>query len=231
MDKEPLCEINTDEVVALGASIQAALIAEDNAVEDMVMTDVSPFTLGINISKGFNGRYEGGYYMPIIHRNTTIPVSKEDVVYTIHPNQTTCDFEIYQGEHRKVENNIKLGDLSVTNIPKGPANQPINVRFSYDINGILEVEAFVEGTNKRFKTILTNHVQGLSKEEISEALKKLEQLKFYPRDDENNKYLLLFCEQLLAELNRFLREELEQLVDMYECSLNTNDKFIIYHNE
>lgn len=224
MQQEPLCQINPDEVVAIGASVQAALIEEDDAVEDMVMTDVSPFTLGIDITKDFNGRHEDGYYLPIIHRNTTIPVSKEDVVYTLHPNQDSCDFVIYQGEHRKVDQNIKLGKLTVNGIPKGPAGQAIHIRFSYDINGILEVEAFIPETNKKFKTVLTNHVKSLNKSEINDALKKLQQIKFYPRDKEENKRLLLFCEQLVGELNKYQREEFEVILDQFEFSMNASNK-------
>ena len=224
MKKEPLCEINPDEVVAIGASVQAALIDEDEAVDDMVMTDVSPFTLGIDIVKSFNGRHEDGYYLPIIHRNTTIPVSKEDVVYTLHANQSSCDFTVYQGEHRKVDKNIKLGKLTVTGIPKGPAGQAIHIRFSYDVNGILEVEAYIPETQKKFKTILTNHVKSLNKKEIDEALKKLQKIKFYPRDKEENRRLLLFCEQLVGELNKFQREEFEEVLDGFEYSMNTSNK-------
>ncbi|MFH1299768.1 MAG: molecular chaperone HscC, partial [Planctomycetota bacterium] len=84
---EPKCSFNPDEVVALGAAVQAALIEDDQAVEDMVMTDICPFTLGTEISKEFGSRRSDGYYLPIIHRNTTIPVSREEIVCTLHPNQ------------------------------------------------------------------------------------------------------------------------------------------------
>ena len=224
LKKDPLCEINPDEVVAIGASIQAALIKEDKAVDDIVMTDVCPFTLGIEIVKSFNGRHEDGYYLPIIHRNTTIPVSKEEIISTLHPNQNNCSIVVYQGEHRKVKQNIKLGELEVQAIPKGPAGQEINVRFSFDVNGILEVEALIPETKKKFKTVLTNHVKSLNKSEIDDALKKLQKIKFYPRDKEENKRLLLFCEQLVGELNKHQREEFEVILDQFEFAMNASNK-------
>ena len=98
---EPLCDFDPDQVVGMGAAVQAALIADDKAVDDMVMTDVCPFTLGIDVSKRFGTRRVDGYYMAVIHRNTTIPVSREETVFTMDANQTEMSFEIRQGEARK----------------------------------------------------------------------------------------------------------------------------------
>ena len=134
---------NPDEVVALGAAVQAALIQDDAAVNDMVMTDICPFTLGVEIVKEFGRREVKGYFLPIIHRNTTIPVSKEETVQTVYPNQRHVEVRIYQGESRKVEDNLLLGRLEVTGIPAGPSGQLVHLRFTYDLNGILEVEAYV----------------------------------------------------------------------------------------
>src|SRR6185436_7824391 len=83
--KEPLCKFNPDEVVALGAAVQAALIADDQAVDDLVMTDVCPFTLGVDTAKVFGPEFKSGYFTPIIHRNTTIPCSKEHAFSTLYP--------------------------------------------------------------------------------------------------------------------------------------------------
>lgn len=123
---------NPDEVVALGAAVQAALIEDDAAVDDMVMTDICPFTLGVEVAKDFGRREMTGFFLPIIHRNTTIPVSKEEIVQTIRPNQRQVEVRVYQGEARKVKDNLLLGTLEVTGIPPGPSGQPVHLRFTYE---------------------------------------------------------------------------------------------------
>lgn len=223
-DRSPLIKYNPDEVVALGAAVQTALIQDHKAVGDLVMTDVCPFTLGIDISKVFGKQIRDGYFLPIIHRNTTIPVTKEEIVATTHPNQREIAIKIYQGESRKVKGNLLLGELSVTGLPPGPAGTPVHVRFTYDLNGILDVEAFVPDTGKKFHTVLTQHVKDLAPHEIRLALKKMDELKFYPRDDLNNRQLVLFCERILGEINRYEREELEALLDQFEDSMYTRDR-------
>ena len=87
----------------------------------MVMTDVCPFTLGVGISKRFGRQVADGYYMPVLHRNTTIPVSREEAVYTMHANQDVVRVDVYQGEARRVEDNLHLGRLLVKGVPPGPA--------------------------------------------------------------------------------------------------------------
>src|SRR5262249_49504879 len=139
--KAPLCRLNPDEVVALGAGIQAGLIAREASLDDLVVTDVAPFSLGVAISKKFGLEHRDGYYLPIISRNTTIPVSRVQEIATVHANQTEVKIQIYQGEGRRTEDNLLLGEFTVSGIPRGPAGQSVSVRFTYDLNGVLEVEA------------------------------------------------------------------------------------------
>lgn len=215
----PLCEINPDEVVALGAAIQAALIEDNAAVEDIVMTDVCPFTLGVETVKKFGNRMSDGYYSPIIHRNTTIPVSREEQFQTVDANQTEVMLKIYQGESRRVKDNLKLGELRVTGIPPGPAGQNFYVRFTYDLNGILEVEAFVEGSGEKFTTVLTNNAQDMTEAEVKAAVKKMQGVKFYPRDDIENQKLVRFVERIVGELPPHFREEVEMALDRFEHAM------------
>ena len=134
--KAPLCGINPDEVVALGAGVLAGMIAREAKLDDLVVTDVAPFSLGINVSRTFGLEHREGYYLPVIERNTTIPVSRVKSVATLHPNQTQVSIQIFQGEARKVEENLRLGDFDVTGIPRGPAGQLVDIRFTYDLNGV-----------------------------------------------------------------------------------------------
>ncbi len=223
-EQEPQALFNPDEVVCLGAAVQAALIADNRAVDDMVMTDVCPFTLGVDSAKELGGQLRSGYFVPIIHRNTTIPVSKEEVFSTIRPNQEIVQLDVYQGENRKVENNLKIGDLQVTGVPPGPAGQEIYVRFTYDVNGILEVEAYMANTDKKFRTVVTQHAADLTDTELEEAVKNLQSLKYYPREDMANQNLLRFAERMVGEVSPFQREQFEAAIDMFEQALGSGDR-------
>jgi len=224
LKRKPLCQYDPDEVVCLGAAIQAALIADDKAVDDMVMTDVCPFTLGIETIKELGSQIKTGYFAPVIHRNTTIPVSKEQIFYTVQPNQPQVNLTVYQGEHRKVEKNLRLGELVVDGIPPGPAGQEIFVRFTYDINGILEVEAYVANSAKKFRAVLTQNAKDLTDSEIRDATKRLQELKYYPREDMSNQRLLRFSERIMGEVPSFHRDHLEEAIDSFEAAMNFSDR-------
>jgi len=222
--REPLCEHDPDQVVCLGAAIQAALIASDRAVDDMVMTDVCPYTLGVETVKELGTQIKDGYFTPVIHRNTTIPVSKEESFATVSPNQSQVTLKVYQGEHRKVEKNLKLGELTVDGIPPGPAGKEFFVRFTYDLNGILEVEAHVPGSEKKFRTVLTQHAGGLTEDEIAEATERLQKLKYYPREDMSNQRLLRLSERVVGEVTPFHRDQLEAAIDSFEAAMSSSDR-------
>lgn len=222
--KEPQALFNPDEVVCLGAAVQAALIADNRAVDDMVMTDVCPFTLGVDTAKELGGQIRSGYYTPIIHRNTTIPVSKEHVFSTISPNQTVVQVDVYQGENRKVEKNLKIGELQVNGVPPGPAGQEVYIRFTYDLNGILEVEAYAAGSEQKFRTVLTESAADMTDTELQQAIANLQGLKYYPREDMANQNLLRFAERMVGEVSPFQREEFDRAVDMFEQALGSGDR-------
>lgn len=222
--REPLCRFNPDEVVALGAAVQAALLADDAAVEDMVMTDVCPFTLGVEVGKELAMRHMDGYFMPIIHRNTTIPVSCERDVVTVSQNQQEMTIRVYQGEGRRVQDNLLLGQVKVTGIPNGPPGQHVSIRFTYDVNGILEVEAFLPPNGKKFTTVIKNNAQDLTEDEVEATLARMRELKFYPRDDVVNQRLLLFAEKAVGEVSQYDRESLEEALDMFEVSMASGDR-------
>ncbi|MCA9065373.1 MAG: molecular chaperone HscC [Planctomycetaceae bacterium] len=224
LNKQPLCQHNPDEVVALGAAVQAALIEDHAAVDDMVMTDVCPFTLGVETVRELGGRYVEGSRYPVGHRNTTIPVSREEVFQTVAPNQSEVLLKVFQGEARRVKDNVQLGELRVTGIPPGPAGQEVFVRFTYDLNGILEVEAMVGNGGTKQRCVIASHAAGLSEAEISEAVEKLQQLKFYPREDADSQRLLLFAERLVGEVSPAQRQQLEMAVHVYEEALHVADR-------
>jgi molecular chaperone HscC len=135
----PHCRLNPDEVVARGAAVQAGLFARNAQLEDLVVTDVSPFTLGVEVSKELGSEQREGYFLPIINRNTTIPVSRMERVSTVHGGQTNVCVRVFQGESRRVEDNLFLGEFNIDGIPRGPAGQQVDLRFTYDLNGVLEI--------------------------------------------------------------------------------------------
>lgn len=230
LGKSPQRRLNPDEVVALGAAVQAGLIAHEESVRDLVVTDVAPFTLGVEVSKKLGNQHRDGYFLAIIERNTTIPVSRVQRLSTLEANQTKIDVKVYQGEGRRVEDNLFLGEFEVKGIPRGPAGQEIDVRFTYDLNGVLEVEAVIVATKKKVSHVITKHTRGLSAEQIQRALKEMEKLKTHPREDAVNRFLIKRAERAYQELSREGRELLGQLLDGFEGALNLQDAEAIERN-
>ncbi len=151
----PHANINPDETVALGAAIQVALKERNKALEEVILTDVCPYTLGTSVVQALgNGQQESRYFFPIIERNTTIPVSQVERLYTVNDRQHSILVDVYQGENRLVKNNLKLGELKIK-VPPAPAGQEaIDIRYTYDINGILEVEVISTTTGEKKRAMI-----------------------------------------------------------------------------
>ncbi len=224
----PSSHIDPDQVVALGTAVQCALIAKDKALDDVVLTDVCPYTLGVEISvETKNNNYEAGHFLPVIERNTTIPVSRVDSLNTIQDNQKNLLCNIYQGESRLVENNVYLGCIEVE-VPKNKAGEEsIDIRFTYNVNGILEIEVKVNSTNKVSKLIIENSDCNLSKEEIEESFKRLENLKIHPRDKAQNQLILSKLERLFEESLGDKRQYISQITTQFETLLNSQNEALI----
>jgi len=223
--KEPKHRLNPDEVVALGAAVQAGLIARHAGVQDMVVTDVCPFTLGVETSKMFGRDRRAGYFLPIIQRNTTIPVSRVERVCTVSPNQTEVIVNVFQGESRRVEGNLPLGQFEVTGLPRSPAGEEaVDIRFTYDLNGVLEVEALVVSTKKKVTHLITKHAHGLSPKEVEAAVRQMQDLKAVAREEAPNRFLLRRAERVFQELSLDARDMLSSLIDGFEGALQLNDR-------
>jgi molecular chaperone HscC len=225
--REAQCRLNPDEVVALGAAVQAGLIMNDQSLADVVVTDVSPFTLGVEVSKDIGGQSRGGYFDPIINRNTTIPVSRVRRYSTTYPNQTEVTVRLFQGENRRAKDNVLLGEFSLQGIPRGPAGQGIDIRFTYDLNGILEVEATVAATGKKATHVVTRFAGHLSDLELTQALARMQSLKIHPRDEAANQHALKWAERVFRELSLPERQQLEELLDGFESALEEQDRSLI----
>jgi molecular chaperone HscC len=219
----PSREVNPDEVVAMGAGYQAALKAKDAQINDVVLTDVCPFTLGIEIVNELGGRIISGVFSPIIERNTTIPVSRMERYYTTADQQEYVGIKAYQGESRHTSNNVYLGLLEVP-VPKGEAGeQAIDVRFSYDINGLLEVETTVVSTNEKQSIVISNN-HDLSEDDIQKSLEKLTAMKIHPRENTGNIAFLFRANRLYEQHLGDSREEVGRIIDYFNSILERPNK-------
>lgn len=220
----PANSLHPDEAVAIGVGIQAAMKERHEDLEEIILTDVCPYTLGTSISKSLgNGRYESGIFDPIIERNTVVPVSRVRRYNTLIDNQTAIAVDTYQGESRLVENNILLGELTI-NVPPAPAGlQSIDVRYTYDINGILEVEVSSVETGEKKVAIIQEKETGLSLEEIAERFKELEAIKVHPRERLENRLLLARGERLYEESLAEQRQVIVDAMVRFEDKLKKQD--------
>jgi molecular chaperone DnaK len=162
--KEPHKGVNPDEVVAIGAAIQAGVLAGE--VKDLLLLDVTPLSLGIETL--------GGVMTPLIQRNTTIPTRKSETFSTAADNQTSVEVHVLQGERPMARDNRPLGKFHLTGLPPAPRGMPqIEVTFDIDANGIVNVSAKDMATQKEQKITITSS-SGLSKEEVDKMMKEAE---------------------------------------------------------
>ncbi|MEG2454311.1 MAG: molecular chaperone DnaK, partial [Clostridia bacterium] len=199
--KDPYKGINPDECVAIGAAIQAGVLAGD--VKDVLLLDVTPLSLGIETLGGISTR--------LIERNTTIPTKKSQVFSTAADNQTSVDVHVLQGEREFAHDNKTLGRFTLVGIAPAPRGVPqIEVTFDIDANGIVSVSAVDKGTNKSQSITLTAS-SNLSEKEVDEAVKKAEQ---YAAEDKKLKEAVEAkngAEQLVFTIEKFVKDNAEKV--------------------
>jgi molecular chaperone HscC len=195
----PIANIDPDEIVARGAAIYGALLSRDEAFDEVVVTDVAPYTMGIEVTHDMKSTMVTGLFSPIISRNTPIPVSRVHQYTTVKLGQTLVNVEVFQGESRLVRDNIRLGTIPVT-VPRNPrTHETFDVRFTYDRDGILEVEVTMHSTQRTWREIFQNQTGSLSKAEIEERLKQLAALKTHPREQAENVAALARADRIFQE--------------------------------
>lgn len=220
----PSISLNPDEVVAHGAAIQAALKARDAALDEVVLTDVCPYTLGIEVSRSMGKIQESGHYLPIIERNSVVPVSRVKTVNTLQDNQRQVLVRIFQGESRLVKDNIALGELDIA-VPAHKAGEvELDVRFTYDSNGILEADVRIPMTGEAHTLVIENNPGVLTPAEIQERLKALEALKIHPREQQVNTHLAARLERLYQEYLGDARERVGMWASQFQQALETQDE-------
>jgi molecular chaperone DnaK len=194
--KEPSKGVNPDEVVAVGAAIQAGVLTGE--VKDVVLLDVTPLSLGIETL--------GGVFTRIIPRNTTIPTSKSQIFSTAADNQTSVEIHVLQGEREMARDNKTLGRFTLTDIPPAPRGVPqIEVTFDIDANGIVHVSAKDLGTGKSQRITITSS-SGLTQEEIERMMKEAELHAEEDRKRREQAELRNQADHLLYQTDKLLRD-------------------------
>jgi molecular chaperone HscC len=212
----PIASINPDEVVAHGAAIQAGLTMQDAALDDVVMTDVAPFSLGVETADARNDAIVAtGLFSPIIERNTVIPVSRSTIVSTLQDHQSKVQLRVFQGESRLVADNILLGEQDIYLPRHQPKGQQLEIRFTYDTSGLLEVETRIASTGRTTRFVLQGHAGAMTDEEIEKRLAALAQLKIHPREQAENRAVLARAERLYAERLGDTRREIAGMIDEF----------------
>lgn len=215
-------ELDPDRVVAMGAAIQAACRLRDSAVDELIMTDVCPFTLGIAVTQGD----QGGVFSPILERNTVVPASRVERYHSAHEQQKAVCISIYQGERFWVRDNLHVDDLEIP-LPTGKGIQQVDVRFSYDINGMLEVDVTLVGTGEQFQKVIDRSPVGVTEEGKRESRERLARLKYHPRDSLPNLTLSERLELLYEESLGEERQQVEQWLLQFERVLASQDPQLI----
>lgn len=224
----PAAHVNPDEAVAIGAAIQAGLKAKDAALKEVVLTDVCPYTLGVDTGERLpSGAVRTGLFAPIIERNTIVPASRERAFSTIADGQRVVKVNVYQGESRNVSDNVHLGALEIP-VPAGRAGQiQVNCRFTYDINGLLEIDLHVPATGERRELLIVDDPDAVDPAELERRRQMLAALKVHPREDQANLAVMARLERCFEQALGERREGVGRWISQFTAVLESQDPRLI----
>lgn len=220
--------VHPDHAVAIGAAIQAGLVARNEALAEVRLTDICPFTLGVEVTEhDSHGRLRGGLFSPIISRNSPTPISRTNSYSSMSDNQTQIELNIYQGESREVANNILLGTMTFP-IPKKAAGQvAIECRFTYDTSGLLDVDVTIPETGEVRSMVISDDGDALTPEQLAARREQLAALKTHPRDMAENQYVTGWAMRLYEAFIDERRDYIGRMLLDFEGALETQDPRVI----
>jgi len=226
----PTTELNPDEAVAVGAAVQAGLKGRDAALKEVVLTDVCPFTLGVNTAeRRADGTFRLDIFSPIIERNTVIPASREKRFATVQDGQEKIHFSIYQGESRIASENICLGSIDLPVPPRRVGEVAVTCRFTYDINGLLEVDVQESVTGSARQLVIFDRDQSCADQSLEERRQALAQLKVHPREHDRNRAALARATRCYEHFLGERREAVQRLISNFESVLDSQDPVAADH--
>jgi len=213
--KPVLCDIDPDYAVAVGLGVAAGIKSRNEDIRDMVLTDICPFSLGIETMVGD----VAGVFDAIIPRGSSLPSSRVRTYTTADDYQKSVIFKIYQGESLEAAKNLLLGEC-VVSVPRMRAGEPqIEVRFTYDINGILDVEIHSEQTGAKVRKLIVGNSR-MSESEIEKRLAELSKLKSAPRGSEENNLLIARGRRLYEEFGGMARADIMSRLIEFESAVS-----------
>ncbi|MEM6930594.1 MAG: Hsp70 family protein, partial [Myxococcota bacterium] len=224
--KPPLPLGEVDELVALGAAVQAGLIQGHAALRERLVTDVLTHSLGVSAVRSWQDEVYADRFVPLLGRGTTLPASRASVFHTVHPTQTEVVLQVYEGERRVASENHRLGTLSVPVPAHGEdeeAHEALEIRFTHDASDLLEVEATVLSNQQTTGTVLERGGQSYDEDARAEIQAQLSALKVHPRDLLPNRWLLERATHVVELLSGPVREELDNLLLGFEAALDADD--------
>ncbi len=193
-----------DTSVALGLGIYVGIKERCADIKDVLLADICPFSLGVDVHN-YN-QPERPLMSVLIERNCSLPTSKESRFCTVSDWQRYIKVGIYQGESLYAEDNILLGEMELPVPAALKGRESVNVRFTYDLNGILEVEAASVSTGRMQKLVIISKGSSLTDQEIEQKVQELSSLKIHPRDEDENRLVLARAERLFEETSGYIRE-------------------------
>jgi len=219
----PSMTLHPDEAVALGAAIQAGLKGRDSALKEVAVTDVCPYTLGVDVAeRGPNGTLRTGIFSPILERNIVVPASRAKIFSTLQDRQPKVVFNVFQGESRDVADNIHLGRVEIP-VPAKPAGEvAVECRFSYDVNGLLEVDLHVLATGERRQLVIIDEDEP-SGDGLEARRAALATLKIHPRDADPNRAALARAKRCYESFVGDRRERIGDAMAAFEGALDLQD--------
>jgi len=220
----PARHLDPDQTVGLGAAVFAALLERHESFEEVVLTDVCPHTLGTRVAEDDGrGGLVGDIFLPIIERNTVVPASRVRSVSTLHDNQRLLRVDVFQGESRECSRNVHLGGVDIPIPPRKAGEIAASIRYTYDVNGILDVDIDVEKAGISRNLVIKKLAGQVSDEDIAQRRAELAALKIHPREQEENRVLIERANRLYQQLLGDEREQVGRWLTQFMATLERQD--------